>query len=68
MKRMLSVFGISTKRFPDREAAVFVAESIRWTYAEFAAEVDRLAGACCAWACKPETALGYGRPTAANGF
>ncbi len=29
---------------PEREAAVFAAEDIRWTYAEFAQEVDRLAG------------------------
>jgi fatty-acyl-CoA synthase len=31
-------------RLPDHEAAVFPAQNIRWTYAEFAAEVDNLAG------------------------
>ncbi len=29
---------------PEREAAVFVGEGIRWTYAEFATQVDQLAG------------------------
>ena len=31
-------------RVPEREAAVFVAEGIRWTYRELAQNVDRLAG------------------------
>ena len=35
-------------RFGDREALVDVAQGIRWTYAEFGAEVDRLAGALLA--------------------
>ncbi len=35
-------------RFPDREALVDRAQGIRWTYAEFAAEVDRLARALLA--------------------
>jgi fatty-acyl-CoA synthase len=35
-------------RFADREALVDVAQGIRWTYAEFAAEVDRLARALLA--------------------
>ncbi|MFK7881644.1 AMP-binding protein [Roseobacter sp.] len=34
----------TASRFPDREAAVFLAEGIRWTYSTFATEVDRLAG------------------------
>lgn len=29
---------------PNREAAVFVSEGIRWSYAQFAAQVDLLAG------------------------
>ena len=35
-------------RFGDREALVDVAQGIRWTYAEFGAEVDRLARALLA--------------------
>lgn len=35
-------------RFADRDALVDVAQGIRWTYAEFAAEVDRLARALLA--------------------
>ncbi|MEO6413815.1 MAG: AMP-binding protein [Pedococcus sp.] len=35
-------------RFGDRDALVDVAQGIRWTYAEFAAEVDRLARALLA--------------------
>lgn len=31
-------------RFADKDAAVFPAEGIRWTYAEFSAAVDRFAG------------------------
>ena len=31
-------------RLPDHPAAIFCAEGIRWRYAEFAREVDRLAG------------------------
>jgi fatty-acyl-CoA synthase len=31
-------------RHPDRDAAVFVEQGIRWTYAEFQREVDALAG------------------------
>lgn len=32
-------------RFPDHDAAVFRQQGIRWSYTEFAAEVDRLAAA-----------------------
>ncbi|MEO1422499.1 MAG: AMP-binding protein, partial [Pseudomonadota bacterium] len=31
-------------RYPETEAGVFPDQGIRWTYAEFAREVDRLAG------------------------
>ena len=31
-------------RWPDRDAAVFLAEGLRWSYRDFAAEVDRVAG------------------------
>lgn len=31
-------------RFADREAVVFPAQNVRWTWAEFARQVDRLAG------------------------
>ncbi len=31
-------------RFPDRDAAIFPAQNIRWSYAELSREVDRLAG------------------------
>ena len=34
----------TTSRFSGREAAVFHADGIRWTYEQFASEVDRLAG------------------------
>ena len=34
----------TTERLPDRTAAVFKAQDIRWSYAELAHEVDRLAG------------------------
>ena len=30
--------------FPEREAVVFPTQDIRWTWAEFARQVDRLAG------------------------
>lgn len=33
----------TVSEFPDREAAVFAAEGLRWTYEEFATQVDRLA-------------------------
>lgn len=35
-------------RFGDREALVDVGQGIRWTYAEFGAQVDRVARACLA--------------------
>ena len=34
----------AVRNFPDREAAVFPQQGIRWSYAEFGAQVDRLAG------------------------
>lgn len=34
----------TVERLPDHEAAVFPAQDIRWTYAKFSKEVDRLAG------------------------
>lgn len=35
----------TVSRFPDQDAAVFCAQGIRWTYAEFSVQVDRLAAA-----------------------
>ncbi len=34
----------TTARLPDHTAAVFRAQNIRWSYADFSAQVDRLAG------------------------
>jgi fatty-acyl-CoA synthase len=39
-----AVLAATVARFADREAAVFPALGIRWSWAEFAAEVDALAG------------------------
>ncbi len=39
-----TVLARTATRFPDREAAVFVEQGVRWTWAEFAREVDALAG------------------------
>jgi len=33
----------TVKAWPDREAAIFTQQNIRWTWTEFAAEIDRLA-------------------------
>ena len=38
-----TVLARTVRRFPDREAAVFVEQGVRWTWAEFAEEVDALA-------------------------
>ncbi|WP_127901664.1 AMP-binding protein [Solirhodobacter olei] len=38
-----ALLAATAARFPDREAAVFTAEGIRWSWAEFAARVDGLA-------------------------
>lgn len=38
------VLAATASAFADREAAVFPAQGVRWTWAEFAREVDRLAG------------------------
>ncbi|MDE3240804.1 MAG: AMP-binding protein [Paracoccaceae bacterium] len=43
-KTMPALLAETVARFPDREAAVFRAQGIRWTWAEFAARVDALAG------------------------
>jgi fatty-acyl-CoA synthase len=38
-----SLLAQTAARFPDRDAALFLAQDIRWTYAELSREVDRLA-------------------------
>lgn len=42
-KTIPALLAETAARLPDHEAAVFPAQNIRWTYAEFAAQVDRLA-------------------------
>ena len=54
-------------RHGDREALVDRAQGIRWTYAEFGAEVDRLARALLAVGSPRGTGSGSGRRTARSG-
>ena len=46
----------------DRDAAVFLAEGIRWTYADFAAEVDRVATGLLALGVSPGDRVGIWSP------
>ena len=43
-KTIPDVLADTAARFPEREAAVFCEQGVRWTWAGFAAEVDALAG------------------------
>ena len=53
-------------RFPDREALVDRAQGIRWTYAEFGAEVDRLARALLAVGLAKGDRIGIWAPNCAE--
>jgi fatty-acyl-CoA synthase len=53
-------------RFPDREALVDVQQGIRWTYAGFAAEVDRLARALLAVGLEKGDRIGIWAPNCAE--
>ena len=53
-------------RFPDREALVDCAQGIRWTYAEFGAEVDRLARALLAVGLAKGDRIGIWAPNCAE--
>ncbi|OOY06010.1 AMP-binding protein [Thioclava sp. F28-4] len=52
----------SAARWPDREAAIFTSEGIRWTWAEFAARVDRLAAGLLALGLRHGDRLGIWSP------
>ncbi|HEV7196802.1 MAG TPA: AMP-binding protein, partial [Pedococcus sp.] len=52
--------------FPEREALVDVQRGIRWTYAEFAAEVDRLARALLAMGVAKGERVGVWAPNCAE--
>ena len=39
-----ALLAATVSKFSNREAAIFSSQNIRWTYAEFAKQVDRLAG------------------------
>ncbi|NYG06719.1 fatty-acyl-CoA synthase [Phycicoccus badiiscoriae] len=56
----------TVSRFGDREALVDVAQGIRWTYAEFAAEVDRLARALLATGMTTGERVGIWAPNCAQ--
>ena len=49
-------------RYPDREAVVFSAQNIRWTWADFAARVDALAGGLLRIGLKKGDRLGIWAP------
>ena len=53
-------------RFGEREALVDVAQGIRWTYAAFGAEVDRLARALLAAGLRPGDRVGVWAPNCAQ--
>ena len=53
-------------RHPDREAVVVVHQSVRWTYAQFAAEVDRVARALVASGLAPGDRMGIWAPNCAE--
>ena len=53
-------------RFPDREALVDVQQGVRWTYAVFAAEVDRLARALLAAGLEKGDRIGIWAPNCAE--
>ncbi len=53
-------------RFADRDALVDVAQGIRWTYAEFASEVDRLARALLATGLVKGERVGIWAPNSAQ--
>ncbi|TMV82517.1 AMP-binding protein [Thioclava sp. BHET1] len=52
----------TARRFPDREAAIFPAQSIRWTWAEFAERTDRLATGLLSLGLTPGDRLGIWAP------
>lgn len=49
-------------RVPEHDAAVFPASGLRWTYAQFAREVDRLAGGLLALGLEPSDRIGIWAP------
>ena len=53
-------------RFGEREALVDVAQGIRWTYADFGAQVDRLACALLAAGLRPGERVGVWAPNCAQ--
>lgn len=57
----------TAERFPERPAVVFREQQVRWTWREFAAEIDVLAAASRRSAFARATASASGRRTAANG-
>lgn len=57
-----AVLAATAARWPDREAAIFSAEGIRWTWAQFTAEVDRLASGLHALGLRHGDRLGIWAP------
>jgi fatty-acyl-CoA synthase len=53
-------------RYPDREAVVVVHQGVRWTYAQFAGEVDRVARALVAGGLAPGDRMGIWAPNCAE--
>ncbi len=52
--------------YPDREAVVVCQQNVRWTYADFAAEVDRVARGLMAIGLRPGDRMGIWAPNCAE--
>jgi len=65
-KTIPALLAETVQRFGDREAAVFAAQGIRWTYRQLAAQADNLAAGLLATGLKPGERVGIWSPNRAE--
>lgn len=65
-KTIPALLAEAVERFGDREAAVFAAQGIRWTYRQLAAQADNLAAGLLATGLKPGDRIGIWSPNRAE--
>ena len=63
-----SLLADTASRFADRPAVVFREQDVRWTWAQFKAEVDRFAAGLAALGLQAATGSASGRPIASSGW